>query len=427
LREQVDGLDVSLFLLTDDLPDPRRHVESLSVAIASMEDRWGPYPYPSYAIAEVPIHAGAFGASSEQGFIMVKPFFLQTREGNLPLFAHESAHGWWGNTVGSDGPGSLLCSESLAQYGAVIAAERLWGEEGAAELLRFSRPGYVPDQCARGYFQLWRHGQDKPLAELVSGQNTDHTLADAKGHWVYHMLRGRVGDETFFRTLRGLIEAYTGRSMTLDDVRGAFLAAAPEAGLERFFEQWLDRTGAPVLRCEWSETDLGASVVIEQLQGGEPFELLLDVGLVGDDGSLQVERVHLERDEQTFELASDVLVRDVTLDPHHRLLIWSPELGEAPVPGLEGREPPPLPEDTIAVYAGDFEVPEAGLDVHVGEDRGHLTVALGRQAPARLVHTGEHRFRSPDGFLVFEVAEGRAGAFTFVRDAGGSRHAVRRD
>ena len=107
-----------------------------------MEDKWGSYPYPGVAIAEVPQNAGSFGASSEQGFIMVKPHFLNVPGGNLPLFAHEAAHGWWGNTVGTSDPSSLLCSESLAQYGAVIAIEATEGREAATDFLRFSRAGY---------------------------------------------------------------------------------------------------------------------------------------------------------------------------------------------------------------------------------------------------------------------------------------------
>ena len=85
------------------------------------------------------------------------------------------------------------------------------------------------NQCASGYFELCRTGRDKALAELVSGVDTDHTLADAKGHWVFHMLRRRVGDERFFATMRGLIDRFGGKSMTLAALREVFVEAAPAA------------------------------------------------------------------------------------------------------------------------------------------------------------------------------------------------------
>lgn len=250
IHETVGDLDVSLYLLSDDLPEPRDNVTSLSLAMKAMERRWGPYPYPSYAIAEVPESKGSFGASSEQGFIMVKPRFLRVPGGNVPLFAHEAAHAWWGNTVGTKAPGELICSETLAQYGAVIASEEVWGVEGATEFLRFSRPGYVADQCARGYFELLHAGRDKPLDQLQSGGDVDHTLSDAKGHWVIHMLRRRVGDELFFSTMRALIEEYTDAQMSLNDLRARFLEAAPDAGLERFFPSGSNAR----VRLSWSTT-----------------------------------------------------------------------------------------------------------------------------------------------------------------------------
>jgi hypothetical protein len=94
---------------------------------------------------------------------------------------------------------------------------------------------------------------------------------------------------------------------------------------------------------------------------------------------------------------------------------------------MEGLEAAPLPEAVRAVYAGDFEIVEAGVPLTVADADGHLTVAVGGAAPERLVHTGGHRFRSSDGFVVFEVEDGRARSLTFVRDAGGTREARRRD
>ena len=232
---EEEGLSAGLFLLSEDIPDPAAHVGALSRAIRGMEKRFGPYPFRNFSIAEVPGRIGGFGASSEQGFILVKPRFLRMPGGNLPLFAHEAAHAWWGNTVGAEGPGSLLCTESLAQYGAVIAIEELEGKAAAREFLRFSRPGYISQQCARGYFDVVRRGKDRPLASLRSGTAIGHLLADAKGHWVFHMLRRRVGDERFFGTLRALIARYEGKTLTLAALRSTFVKAAPNAALEQFF------------------------------------------------------------------------------------------------------------------------------------------------------------------------------------------------
>ena len=233
--------------------------------------------------------------------------------------------------ISTTGDGAILCSESLAQYSAVIAIEGVEGEPAATEFLRFSRTGYSSQQCARGYFDLARQRKDKPLSQLESG-GWQHTLSDAKGHWVYHMLRRRVGDEVFFDTLRQLIRDFSGKSMSLDDLREAFTRnAPPDVGLKQFFAQWMDQPGAPVLEAEL----VGASkpgmtdVIIRQLQTGHPYELDVDVAIDTESGT-EMHTTKIRDRETRISLAIAGKTTDVRLDPKHRLLIWTPEYGARP-------------------------------------------------------------------------------------------------
>jgi len=328
-RHSLGGRDVGVYLLSEKPDAAREQAETLAKALAAMEERMGPYPYPSYAIAEVPKSAVKWYSSSEQGFIMARSDAFEYGP-NLPLFAHEMAHGWWGNLVNQEGPGSILCSESLAQYCAVLAIEAIEGREKATEFLRFSRKGYSQRQCAKGYFEMLRDGKDAPLSQL-DGQPFAHNLSDAKGHWVYHMLRTRVGDDVFFGVLRGLIRDFAGRGMSLDDVRRAFVAAAPkEAELERFFSDWLDRQGAPVIDSKWTATSDGAvEVVLTQAQKSAPYALDVEVAITGEQGETR-HVVKLREQTARSRFTPSGKVTDVRIDPDHRLLIWDPTYGPRP-------------------------------------------------------------------------------------------------
>jgi len=173
-------------------------------------------------------------------------------------------------------------------------------------------------------------GEDRPLSQLETG-GWQHDLSDAKGHWVYHMLRQRIGDDLFFATLRGLIDTYGGRHMSVDDLRAAFIeAAGPEAELETFFEQWLDRTGAPELELQWtfSRTDRCGLVegTIRQIQEGEPYHLSVTLALTRSGSPVGEEHVvELRSRLAEFSLAVDGKVDEIVLDPHHHILMWRPE------------------------------------------------------------------------------------------------------
>jgi hypothetical protein len=322
----TDGGRTISFYMLKARPSARAQATALSKAIDAMERQFGPYPFGSYNVAEVP--EASFAAASEQGFIMVRGDLLDSEKGNLPLFAHEAGHGWWGNLVRGD----RMLSEALAQYGAVLSIEALEGVDARNEFLRFSREGYNPLQCALGYFYIWREGGDEPLARLGDGPHA-HNLSDSKGMWFYHMLRLRVGDEVFYSVLRSIIRDHAGREAALDDLRSRFVAAAPGDGeLKSFLAQWLDRSGAPVLRVEWWSVDRGAAaeIDVEQLQPGDPFRFPLEVEIRTASGKKESHLLEVSKQRETFKVPVGAGPLDLTVDPRHLVLLWRPEYGPRP-------------------------------------------------------------------------------------------------
>ncbi len=322
---EVGERTVDVYRLSGDPEQAQHQAQGLARALAALETRFGPYPYPSCHLAEVPNSRFGWAASSEQGFVMANEWVFQFGQ-NLGIFAHEASHGWWGNLVNSRGSGSIFCSETLSQYGAVLAIEILEGEQAATDFLQFSRPGAVQAQCARGYFEIARNGQDIALSAL-RGQSSAHNLSDSKGPWVLHMLRRRVGDEVFFETIRGILKDFAGKRVSLDDVRSRFHEAAPESSLDTFFPQWLDRTGAPHLTATWKGVPGDSSngeLVIQQF--GEPYELWLDLELRGERTTNR-HSVKVDSPRTVLRLPAEEPVQSVVLDPDHRLLMWRPEYG----------------------------------------------------------------------------------------------------
>jgi len=311
---------------------------SLAAMVETLEHRLGHYPFESYGIAEIAdeLTAWTWSGMSEQGYFLAASRTFESVEGvNVPLFGHELGHSWWGNHVFSANPGGAVISEGLAQYCAVLVIEDIEGKPAAKKFMEFSRSGYALDQCAKGYFEYWRDGKD---SRLLSKQPSIF-IVRSKGHWILHMLRRRVGDEHFFTTLQRVAQKYALERLDLPRLCHEFAQGAPpDAKLDEFFQQWLKRSGAPVLDVSWSPAHHGPEdeVVVHIRQQTEtPYHLFLDIRVDGDAGSC-TQRVELVDTNHSFSLRSMGKPTDVILDPERDLLIWRPEyLDAAELPNLD--------------------------------------------------------------------------------------------
>ena len=430
VTERVNDLDVRVYMLSEDTPlDPKRLARLIADAMAAQEERLGRFPFASYAVVERPsmLPAQTWYASSQQTFILADSRAFDYDHGNLPLWAHEMSHGWWGNTVASSGPGSKWCGESLAQLGALIAIESLEGPAALREFLGYSRSGYSPGHCASGYFRLLRQGRDEPLARMGQGGVT-HELSDSKGVWVYHMLRQLVGDEVFFGVLRGVITELAQQAISVAEMRRRFVEAAPEHDLETFFAQWLDRTGAPILDVDWfARTDgTGLALTLHQVQAGEPFVLALDVEVELADGRSLVETLPVRRRTHRFVVETPARPKSVALDPDHKLLIWRPSYG--PRPGDEVVDARVASAQVLAAAVGTYRVRGIPSQVTVFRRDGSLYLQIDGEIAVRLVYQEGQVFRfdkpgSPS-LVEFDLSESPALSLTVTtgsREVGADR------
>ena len=198
------------------------------------------------------------------------------------LRPHEIAHQWWGNVVNSDLDRDAWIMEALATYSSV-----LWLEErdGVAErdrtlgdfrdnLLRRSGDGTVE---GAGPIVLGHRLRTSKLPEAY------RVIVYEKGAWIMHMLRGILGDESFFAMLRRLCEEFAATPVTTELLRLHAAEFVPDGyhdpELVDFFDQWVYGTGIPRLTARWNQSSRG---------GRHLFRLKLDREGVPDHFRLRV-------------------------------------------------------------------------------------------------------------------------------------------
>lgn len=173
---------------------------------------------------------------------------------------HEIAHQWWGNVVTSRMDRDAWIMEGLATYSSVLWIEQRKGIAERNEVLGAFRRNLLRKVDGRtvessGPIILGRRLRTSKLPEAY------RVIVYEKGAWILHMLRGIIGDESFFAMLRQLCEQRAGEPVTTEQFQALAARFVPDgysdAELRDFFDQWVHGTGIPRLAVEWDQTSSG--------------------------------------------------------------------------------------------------------------------------------------------------------------------------
>jgi aminopeptidase N len=144
-----------------------------------------------------------------------------------------------------------------------------------------------------------------------------------KGSWVLHMLRGRLGDDAFFKGLRAYYRAHEHATASTEDLRAA-LEKASGSNLKEFFARWVYEAGHPQYEISWqwqrAKNRQGMLTVhLKQTQRDAPFLDPLQVEIVTAKGSQRttIKPVGLET---TKRIPASAPPRTITVDPDGFLL-----------------------------------------------------------------------------------------------------------
>ena len=275
----------------------------------------GPYAYDRFDVVENWFTTG-FGMP--EFTLLGKDVIAQIvpqaqRTGSIPAgyLGHELVHCWWGNLVFPDYASGNWC-EGLTSYCANYMEKERTGPDPAREdrrraCVRFTI-GATPER-------------DYPVRKF-RGKTTevDDDIGYGKCSMMFHALRRDLGDPAFWETLRRVAKEHRGQRFSWEDWRREFEQTS-KRNLAAWFEQALDRTGAPTFAVR--ETSVSADggrlrvsgTLVQTLAEGEkPWRVTVPViveHLEGREESL----VDCAGVETRFSVLVPSLPLRVTLDP----------------------------------------------------------------------------------------------------------------
>lgn len=287
--------------------------EETGKVVAHLTSLYGLAPYANLALIET--ENGAPNGYAAPGMLFLSPRAIG-QQPNVRLLANQVSRQWWGLQTSPATRNHLWLSSGLATYAEALYQEHLQGPSALeSEIHDAQVEALTVDNVPQA--------QASRLEDYSPELNA---LIGSKGAVTAHMLRHVIGDKAFFEGLKNYATAMAGKSATTDDLRKA-MEAASQQQLSYFFIQWVESSGAPEFKLEYTifRTQKGFRVVGKVAQDLDTFRMPVDLK-IETEGNPEEKKVEVVGTSSEFSLDTFGKPKAITLDPNNRVLRFSSQM-----------------------------------------------------------------------------------------------------
>ena len=312
-KSSEGGLDVTVYTTEKNKGFAQAYAESASKAFFFYTSTFGPPLSSRLSVVELPDDTVPSAWAPEIAAIAGRTFGAKV---NYRLLANTIAHQWWGTTVSPATRNDWWLNDGFARYSEAMYVQHVAGQAGFEEVTKDMAVG------ALAYISV-------PLSQVgkmdVFSPEFQSLVTD-KGGSILNMLRWVIGEEAFDKTMRELLSKYSGKSITVEDLRQVAEQASGQQ-LSWFFVQWLDSTGAPEFKMKYTiyRTQKGFRVVGEVQQDLDLFRMPVELK-IDTDGKSETKKIEVSGVDSAFAVETFGKPRKITIDPGNHVLKNSPEL-----------------------------------------------------------------------------------------------------
>ena len=235
-NETVDGTPLTLYVHPKHKANIEEMVRATRATFNYCIQAFGPYPYDSFRIIEVPGYH-RFGGKASAGVVALsEDLFVQNYADGSPInnvarnTIHEVIHQWWGEKlVPKIDNGQGVLTESITKYLEAVILGSIENQDMADRLMTSNHRRYLAGRSITR----------EPEVSLLESENQRY-LCYGKGPVVFMNLNRRLGEDGLNAVLNDFLEKYQpGMDGTLQSLVDMLCVAYPEheARIKALFEE----------------------------------------------------------------------------------------------------------------------------------------------------------------------------------------------
>jgi hypothetical protein len=281
--------------------------DEIGKVITYLSSVYGPPPKASLTVIET--ENGTPNGFSAPGVLFLSPKGIGDQVGTR-LLANQIARQWWGALVSPANRNHMWIQNGNARYAEMLYMEHLSGpsaleqdvHDAYVEALTIENPPVI--QAAR--------------LEDYSPEYWATTAS--KGAAILHMLRGVIGDDSFFKLMKAVPEQRGWQTITTEEFRKMAETISGQ-NLQSFFIQWIESSGAPEFKLDYTvfRTQKGFRVMGKIAQDLDTFRMPVDIK-IETEGNPEEKRVEVVGTSSEFTVDTFGKPKSVVIDPNERVL-----------------------------------------------------------------------------------------------------------